>query len=237
MNPAKYRYVGDELESFAHAVNWKAYLAQQIRPYLGDDVLEVGAGLGATAAALCSSAQRTWTALEPDAGLAAKARNALSNGGLPAVWRIRVGDLGALTPEERFDSVLYVDVLEHIERDAEQLLWASRHLRDGGHLVVLSPAHQWLYSPFDRAIGHWRRYTLNSLLALSPPHLVSVRGRYLDSLGLAASLANKVLLRQRLPTPSQVRLWDRAMIPLSRLIDACLSFRVGKSVLVIWQRR
>ena len=81
-------YAGSELEIFAHASNWKAYYKQIIRPYIGRDVLEVGAGLGATTAALCDG-EGQWVCLEPDAQLAGRIADSISNGKLPAVMHAR----------------------------------------------------------------------------------------------------------------------------------------------------
>jgi SAM-dependent methyltransferase len=235
MNSADFQYVGGELEIFAGAVNWKTYLTGQIRPFLGRDVLEVGAGLGATSRGLCSTQQDSWTALEPDPALAAKAQQSARDGSMPASYEIRTGTTANLAAAEHFDSIIYIDVLEHIDRDADELRVASNHLRARGHLIVLSPAHQWLFSPFDRAIGHYRRYDHNTLSAVGPPNLELVRLRYLDSIGMLASLANRALLRQSLPTGRQIAVWDRMMVPVSRIVDPLLAFKAGKSILAVWQ--
>ncbi len=230
-----FQYVGSELETFAAAATWKAYLAAEIGPFLGADVLEVGAGMGSTTRAFCTSDQRSWTALEPDAGLAAQARHLAQT--MPRATRcdVRAETVGQLGADERFDSILYVDVLEHIERDRDELAAARDHLRAGGHLVVLSPAHQWLFTPFDRAIGHYRRYSSSTLGSIVPPGLRTVRLRYLDCVGMCASLANKAFLRQAMPTRRQIEIWDRTMVPLSRRLDPWLGFHVGKSILGVWQ--
>jgi 2-polyprenyl-3-methyl-5-hydroxy-6-metoxy-1,4-benzoquinol methylase len=235
MTMGDFRYVGSELETFAAAATWKAYLASQIRPFLGADVLEVGAGMGSTTRAFCTSNQHSWTALEPDVTLAARAEDLART--LPPGTRsdVRTGTIGQLRDDERFDSILYIDVLEHIEHDRNELAAARRHLRAGGHLVVLSPAHQWLFTPFDRAIGHFRRYSASTLQEVVPQDLRTVRLRYLDSVGMCASLANKALLRQAMPTTRQIELWDRIMVPVSRRVDPWLGFRVGKSILGVWQ--
>ncbi len=111
------RYVGGELDLFAQASNWKAYLRHQIAPFLGNQVLEVGAGIGATTRALCSGREQRWGCLEPDAALAVGAERS----GLPACCEVVVGSLATAVADERFDSVLYVDVLEHIADDRGEL--------------------------------------------------------------------------------------------------------------------
>ena len=157
-----------ELEQFAAATTWKAYWGNVVRPYIGERVLDVGAGLGATAGVLNHPLCRYWLALEPDPELGRRMRaNALA-GRMGDNCEVRVGTIEAVAAEESFDTILYIDVLEHIERDHDELVKAADLLREGGHLVVLAPAHDWLFSPFDDAIGHFRRYNSASLRALTP---------------------------------------------------------------------
>jgi hypothetical protein len=227
-------YLGTELDAFSHAGNWKQYLREVTSPYLRGHVLEVGGGIGTTTSAFRSSAQTSWTALEPDPELAIRlARRAAA---LPDPVRIVVGTLDAIRPEPLFDCVIYIDVLEHIERDAEELRRAAVRLTRGGSIIVLSPAHQSLYTAFDAAIGHYRRYDRRSLTSLTPAGTTLIDLRYLDSAGLWLSVGNRVLLRSSSPTVAQVTLWDRWCIPVSRRIDHLLGHRLGKSILAVWQR-
>ncbi len=228
-------YPGQELELFAQAQHWKAYVGSLVRRYLLGDVLEVGAGIGATTRALCDGSPRTWLCLEPDPVLAARLTQAVANGRLPACCRVATGLVHDMPATRRFDAILYVDVLEHIEWDGVELAAAASRLKPGGTLIVLAPAHGWLYSPFDAAIGHYRRYTRRSLAEVVPPGLCTVMLRYVDSAGLLASLANRVMLRRALPRQEHILWWDRLLVPLSRRLDPWLAFRLGKSVLGVWQ--
>jgi hypothetical protein len=157
---------------------------------------------------------------------------------LPAAARIvhRQGTLAGISTPELFDTIVYLDVLEHIEDDRAELALAAAHLRPGGRVLVLAPAHQSLFSPFDRAVGHFRRYARKSLSAIGPAALTLERLEYLDSVGLLASFANRALLKQQVPTLAQIRTWDRLMVPLSLLLDPLLARRVGKSILAVWRR-
>ena len=232
-----YTYVGSELELFAAARNWKAYLRKQLTPYLQGRVLEVGAGLGTTTRALAGGMESEWVGVEPDPSLAAKVKQAIDAGTLPAHCHIAVGTLETASLHGLFDAVLYIDVLEHIENDSSELVRASRLVSPGGHVIVLAPAHQWLYSPFDRAIGHFRRYSQLQLEALAVPGASIVVSRYLDAAGLLASVGNKVMLRRSMPTAGQISTWDRFLVPVSRVLDPVIHYKLGKSVLVIWQKR
>lgn len=231
-----YHYVGDELDLFANAVRWKAYFRRRIVPYLGAEILEVGAGLGGTTRALCRGDETRWVCLEPDPALASRLAAAQEAGHLPRSCVVIVGTLADQLQGEQFDSVLYMDVLEHIEGDRAEMAQAARRVKPGGYVIALSPAHQWLYTPFDRSIGHCRRYTRATMTNITPEGLELAWIGYLDSVGLLASLANKLLLHQAMPTPAQVSFWDRILVRLSEWVDPLVGHRVGKSVLAIWRR-
>ena len=232
-----YTYVGSELALFARAHAWKSYAARLLRPHLGEEVLEVGAGIGGTTKFLCPGSQRRWLCLEPDATMAAEIKTAIASGTLPACCQVRPATLDQLESGECFDSILYIDVLEHIADDCAELANAASLLKPGGKLIVLGPAHQWLFSPFDQAIGHFRRYSKKTLAAAAPGELICRRLCYVDAVGLLALMGNRLLLRSRLPSSRQVWMWDRLMVPLSRLLDPLLCYRLGKSVLGIWQKQ
>ena len=230
-----YSYPGEELDLFAHATNWKSYWASKVRPYLGADVLEVGAGTGSNTALLRGGMAGRWVCLEPDPALATRIPDFRENDIPGRRVDVVTGTLDALPLEARFDTVLYIDVLEHIADDRGELMRAGARLRLGGYLVVLAPAHPCLFSPFDASVGHYRRYTWRSLSAIGPPNALSGQFSYLDSIGVAASLANRLVLRSPVPTLSQVETWDRWLVPVSRVLDPMLGYVIGKSVLGIWQ--
>jgi SAM-dependent methyltransferase len=238
--PAELPYVGNELELFARARNWKGYWSSVVGPYLRGDVLEVGAGLGANTQLLRAHAAgvRRWVCLEPDSRLLEQLRSSVRSLRERPDVEARLGTVESLSPSEQFDAILYIDVLEHIPDDALEIRRAAARLRDGGHLIVLSPAHGCLFSPFDKAIGHHRRYTRESIkqTAKGIDRLRMERCWYLDACGLFASAANKLMLRQSMPTLSQILFWDRVLVPGSRVLDHLLFHRVGKSVLAIWKR-
>jgi SAM-dependent methyltransferase len=231
-----YVYPGGELALFAYARNWKRYYAGMIRPFLGDEVLEVGAGLGATGQAVCRRHHHKWVCLEPDDQMCRQLEERIGQRRLPGFFRSAKGTLAALLPGDLFDTVLYVDVLEHIEQDREETRRAAAHLKPGGFLIILAPAHPFLFSPFDQAIGHYRRYTLATLAAAVPPELDCRLLRYVDSVGFLASLGNRFVLRKPMPNLHQVLVWDRVMIPASRVLDRLIQYRVGKSVLGVWRK-
>lgn len=229
-----YSYVGEELDLFSRATNWKNYYRRFLKKYLGNTVLEVGAGIGATTLSLCDGSNERWVCLEPDSELSKQIDLLLREGRLSPCCEVVNGTVNDVSGQ--FDSVIYIDVLEHIEDDGAELKLAATHLKPGGFLIVLSPAHQTLYTAFDRAIGHYRRYDKNALIGIGPALLQGVEFIYLDSVGALASLGNKFLLKSSMPTFQQIAFWDKGLIPLSRIIDPILHYKVGKTIIGVWQR-
>lgn len=227
-------YPGAELALFAQAKNWKFYLKSEVGKYLVGDVLEIGAGIGGTTIVLNDGSARQWLCVEPDSDQLKPLKLVLArNAGLAPV--VIVGSLAAFIQKPMFDCILYIDVLEHIEDDRLQIQTAARLVRPGGHIVVLSPAYQWLFSEFDESIGHLRRYNKQTLRQLMPSGWKEIKLKYLDSVGVLFSLANSIALRQSLPTLSQIRLWDGICVPVSRVFDRLLLGTFGKSLLAVWQ--
>lgn len=233
---SEYRYVGNELDTFSLAINWKKYWSSFVNKIEGHSVLEVGAGIGENTALLHRSGLTTFVSIEPDEYLCSRLKHKIASTlGLEHV-EVHCKRTSELSSNSKYSKIVYIDVLEHIEGDSEELIVASQLLENDGKLVILSPAHNFLFSPFDKRIGHFRRYNRSSIEKIVPHNLKIIDFKYLDCIGLFASLANKVLLRQSDPTRTQIYFWDRLMVPISMILDRLLGYRAGKTVLVIMQR-
>lgn len=226
-------YIGDELDLFAEAHHWKDYWCSVISPFVGRRVLDVGAGLGATARLMAGRPFETYVALEPDPRLARRMLESLPS--FDPAFTVMQGTIDDVECGPTYDTILYIDVLEHIEDDKRELRAAANRLEPAGRIIVLSPAHAWLFSPFDHAVGHFRRYTTRALKDLAAGELSLEKACYLDAVGMFASLANRLLLAQRNPTRSQIRAWDRYMVPASRMLDPLAGHRLGKSVVAVYR--
>ncbi len=222
----EFKYAGSELDLFATARNWKSYWSSKIRPFIRGDVVEVGAGIGSNTPFLDHGPRRRWVCLEPDESLIAQIPDNLVETQPGKVERVP-GTLQSLG-SERFDTIIYIDVLEHISDDKGELEKASSILQEHGRAIVLSPAHQFLYTPFDAAIGHYRRYNATMLRSLTPADMQIEHMFYLDSAGMILSFANRVFLKQSMPTVQQLSFWDRCVIPVSRITDSVALRFAGK---------
>ncbi len=231
-----FKYVGAELDLFAEVRNWKSYWSAQVRPFIQGDVLEAGAGIGSNTPFLDTCGTGRWVCMEPDPELIARLTQNLESRRSGYKYEALAGTLQGLGAHDTFDTIIYIDVLEHIEADREELQSAASRLRPGGRIIVLSPAHQWLFTSFDAAIGHFRRYNRAMLRAISPRDASLETLIYLDSAGLALSMGNRLFLRQSMPTKAQLSFWDKCVIPVSRVLDNCLFHSLGKSIVGVWRR-
>lgn len=233
---SSYSYTGEELILFREALNWKRYFSSFITPYIDSKVLEAGAGLAANTSLLNDNHPTEWILLEPDKNMIALLTEKEAAHQLPSNCKIIMGTIAQLAQDKKFNTIIYIDVLEHIEDDRKEIQMAANLLLPGGRLIILAPAFNFLFSPFDKAIGHYRRYRKGSLKKIVPDYFSTVRLHYLDSAGFLMSMCNRLLLRQKYPTQKQIAFWDRYVISLSRILDKITFYSVGKTILGIWEK-
>lgn len=139
--------------------------------------------------------------------------------------------------DERFDAIVSTNVLEHIEDHAQVLRNFRALLSPEGLVLLLVPAHRFLYSGLDRSLSHFRRYSRRDLEDLAAAcGLRVLRARLFNPLGAIGWWLNGTLLRRRVLPPRQVALYARFAIPLSRLLDRLNPFPFGVSLLAVLAR-
>jgi 2-polyprenyl-3-methyl-5-hydroxy-6-metoxy-1,4-benzoquinol methylase len=149
------QYFGKDLEAMSFAVNYHKWIMAEFHPYLGNSVAEVGAGIRNFSRLVLNTDIKKLIAFEPSQNMYPLLERVLRKDHRARAVNDFFGrnDLGA-----RFDSVLYVNVLEHIEDDASELANAHKVLNRDGHVLLSVPALPCLFSNFDKKIGHYRRY-------------------------------------------------------------------------------
>ena len=227
-------YIGNELELFKNATNWKKYFSSIIAEYIHGDVLEVGAGIGINTNYLVNNSKiSSITCIEPDPTLCLQIKKNHKETNITASEIIN-GTIENTT--KTFDTIIYIDVLEHIEDSQNETDKIKRKLNKGGNLIVLVPAFNFLFSEFDEKIGHFRRYDKKLLRFEIDNKLNEKKLFYLDSLGFFASLANKIILKKNTPSKKNIYLWDKKLIPITKLADKLICNTFGKSLIGIYQK-
>lgn len=201
------------------ADNYTRWVLEGFRPYFGQHFLEVGLGHGGYRRFLPGDSTYTGLDIDPECVAQATARN-------PAdrflVADVTDPDLAQQVHAEAADTILCINVLEHIEADTEAVSNLLRVLAPGGHLLIFVPAFPALYSDLDRMAGHIRRYTRADVGRLAIDGAEVVQQRYFNTVGGLGWLANKALRHSSLNSTavnSQIRLFDRFVVPLARAVD------------------
>ena len=223
-------YLGKELESMNFAVNYHLWILNLFKPYLGLRVAEVGAGNGSFSKLLLNTNIQHLHCYEPSPNLLPALQKNLEKESRVSI----VNDVfNAETPICPFDAIVYVNVLEHIEEDLQELINARQALAKGGKLMIFVPALPWLYSEFDKSIGHFRRYTRNGLNDIvSKAGYTVLKIHYFDMLGVIPWYLNFTLLKRTLNN-SKVALYDRVAVPVSQHIEKLMLPPIGKNLLLI----
>ncbi|WP_233604449.1 bifunctional 2-polyprenyl-6-hydroxyphenol methylase/3-demethylubiquinol 3-O-methyltransferase UbiG [Micromonospora sp. HM5-17] len=217
------------LEDLRTAVNYTRWLTSLTEPWLGDDPLEIGSGLG-DAAALWAAGGRTVTASEADPGRLAQLTERFA--GHP---RVRVRELTVPIRETaNYSAVVALNVLEHIEDDVAALRAFGRLVRPGGRIVLVVPAFEQAMSRFDREIGHFRRYRVKSMdAALRAAGLRPLRVHYVNSIGLLGWLLLVKALGGKPREGIPLRIYDRLCVPVLRRVERRIPVPFGQSVFAV----
>jgi SAM-dependent methyltransferase len=136
---------------------------------------------------------------------------------------------------QKFDSIFLLNVIEHLEQDSQAIQNCNYLLRPGGNLVVLAPAYPWLYSNLDHELGHYRRYTINSLTRLFPEEKFRIlKKQYFNFSGIPGWLVFGKLFRRKW-IGSEMNVFNK-MVPMARIADKLIRNKSGLSALVVAQK-
>ncbi|MHB8485786.1 MAG: class I SAM-dependent methyltransferase [Candidatus Acidiferrales bacterium] len=225
-------YSGTELDAMAEARNYCRWILDFFAPYLGKQVIEIGAGAGTFSELLLRiNGISKLVLFEPGANLFPLLQKQFGDN--PRV-RLQSCSFDPSVLDETADSVVLVNVLEHILDDNALLLQIRQSLRPGGRVLLFVPALEWNYGSLDKAFEHHRRYSKRVLgKKLEGAGFRVEHARYVNFLGIASwFLAGKVL-RQKTLRPSQVRWYDHWIIPWSFKLERIWEPPVGQSLVAV----
>ena len=206
------------LESVRRARGFNRWMLSQFEPYIGKRVFEAGCGIGNFTEQLLDRQRLVCADLDPYYTEVIGRRYAhLAN--------VRATKMDLSDPahydvlgREDIDTVISLNVVEHIEDDAQTLKNYHDALQPGGHAVILVPAHDWLFSRCDRTLGHFRRYN-RAMLAdrMRQAGFEVVKTTDFNRFGVLGWWVSKKLGTRDL-SPGQMKLFN-AMLPIARVIE------------------
>jgi SAM-dependent methyltransferase len=217
------------LETLSDAWRYRRWLADLALPYLGDDPIEIGSGLGGYAAEWARRVPRL-TASEADAGRLVELKDRFAD--VPGVCVRQL----ALPADEvaEHSAAVAVNVLEHVPDDVGALRSMAALVRPGGAVVIIVPAFPFLMSAFDRAIGHVRRYTRRAtLLTLERAGLRPEVVRYVNPIGVFSWLLAVRALGITPRNGTLIRMFDAVAVPPQRFLERYVAPPFGQSVFAV----
>jgi hypothetical protein len=238
-------YPGRELEAMAEASNYHRWIIHMFAPYLGRHIVEVGAGLASFSELVLEHHEcETLSLIEPSAAmyqqLVVNASLLTGSSHRPRVDTYQSSFVAAaplITSKQAPDSIIYVNVLEHIAHDELELTTIQQTLTVGGRVFLFVPALPWLYGAFDERVGHVRRYTKRSLEEkLKRAGFKTVLSTYFDAMGIAPWWIKYCLLRSVTMEPASVRFYDRFIVPVVSRMESVVRPPLGKNLIVVAEK-
>jgi SAM-dependent methyltransferase len=220
------------LEALSNASAYNDWIYSTFQDFVGGRVLEIGCGTGNLTRHLLDKANQL-TAIDVDGGYLELLSRTIRVSGDRTLIVKKQNFLYNQTGLSAYDTVVLINVLEHLDDPLEALRLIYGMLSPGGRVVVLVPAFRWLFSPFDRLIGHRRRYT-RSMLAdqLTEAGYRIEKNIYFNLVGIAGWWLRFCVLRKKCFTPDAVGAFN-CMTPLLRRIESISPPPVGLSVIAV----
>ncbi|MCX7933686.1 MAG: bifunctional glycosyltransferase/class I SAM-dependent methyltransferase [Planctomycetota bacterium] len=216
------RYGHEVLSDLSRAHRFNRWLAAAIAPALGDRILEVGAGIGNISRLL--PVKESLVVTDKDEIYLNILRQAFwhREGVEVAKFDLDSDEDAAALSHHRFDTVVCLNVLEHIQDDRSALCRLRRLLAPGRRLVLLVPQYDWLYGSYDQNLGHHRRYEAGRLEELLNACGFRVRSlRSFNALAIVGWYVNSRLLKRQTMGKVQIKCFDM-LVPLMRIIEKYL---------------
>ena len=217
------------LEGLATAVNHRRWFVELALPYLGDDPIEIGSGLGDYAIEWADRMPRfTATEADPERLVRLKERMVDHPDVLVREMLLPSEDIG------HYSAAVSYNVLEHIEDHVGALRSIARLVRPGGAIVLIVPAFMFAMSPVDIATGHVRRYTKKTMrAALTEAGLQIERVRYANALGLIGYFTATSVFKLTPKEGTMVKLYDRLVLPVTKAAESVIRPPFGQSVFAV----
>jgi phospholipid N-methyltransferase len=211
------------------------WMYRRVRGHLGATVMDAGAGMGSFTELMLADGKRV-IAVESYPPFVNHLLERFQGREQVAIHQGDLTDKNALRRLPPVDSVLCLNVLEHIEDDLGAMENLREAVRPGGTLVALVPAYPWLFNNMDRAVGHYRRYGRREFLQRLTDSGWRVHKSFrFNMLGLPGwFFAGSVLGRQK-PGRDLARLYD-LLVPVFSRLDAAASRLAGLSIVALCRR-
>lgn len=238
-----FAYPGRELEAMSWATNYHRWILRIFLPYLGQHIVEVGAGFGSFSELILSEHRfQRLSLVEPSQELYERLNARMEELRPNMKVHLYHGRFLEVAPlikvEQLVDSIIYINVLEHVADDEKELDAVGATLSEGGYIFVFVPALPWLYGAFDEQVGHLRRYMKTEIdEKLQRAGFRIIRSTYFDFPGIVPWWFKYCLMKSQTMERGAVRFYDQFIVPIVRRIESIAPPPIGKNVIVVAQKQ
>jgi SAM-dependent methyltransferase len=234
-------YPGKDLEAMDFAVRYHQWILKIFRPFLGKNVVEVGAGTGSVSEMLLRENVESLALVEPSEEmfplLEERVRNWQTDKKIQTYNDIFTNVAAEIGTANKPDTMIYVNVLEHIEDDARELEAMLETLTDGGRILIFVPSLPRLFSNFDKQIGHFRRYTKRDLTGKTERAGFKIlRCGYFDFVGMFPWWLKYRVMKSTTMQPGALKLYDQLVVPLAQPLETLIPPPIGKNLILIAEK-
>lgn len=231
----KRAYFGRDLEAMSFAQNYHKWIIDEIHQYLGKNVAEVGAGSGNFSEHLLSLEINRLVAFEPSRNMFISLHQKYNKRDDVVLVNDYFEEYTTIY-KNYFDSVCYVNVLEHIKDDSQALAHAYKALKTNGYILIFVPALSFLFSDFDKKVGHYKRYQKKDLVQIVTQVGFSLhKVKYFDVAGILPWYVAFVLLRQDF-TETNVSIYDKLIVPIMHKLERIIPPPIGKNLILVGRK-
>ena len=229
-------YEGHDLEILADMPNYYGWIVDTFRPWLKGHTMEIGTGIGTVARLIFDDVDSLYL-VEPSPHLTELLPPSIANHEKVSIYNETSEQRLPQMADQTCDTVIMVNVLEHIEDDGDAIEQLYRILKPGGRLLLFVPALQFLYSELDSKHGHFRRYHLAPLAFKLKSHGFKIHyNKYFDLAGVLPWWLINTLGKKTEFNPAMAIIYDRYIIPITRFIERFISPPLGKNIIIVAER-
>lgn len=227
----KKNYDGWELDSFDDAHNFRKFQIQKIKKYIKKkQILDVGSGTGGLINYYLKETNKV-SAIEPAIKLKKILETKFKN-------KIKIY-LDKKNLKKKYDTVLYMDVIEHIKEYNNEIYKIKKYLKKNGYIIINVPAFNFLFTNFDKNVGHIKRFYKKDIYELSKSQNLKIEKiEYYDSIGFFLILISKFIFNKNLKVSNiknNINIWNN-LIPVSKFFDKIFFNSIGKSLICVLKK-
>ncbi len=222
------------------ADRFNEWMCDEVEPYMNGRILEIGSGIGNISSTLLKRGVSLYLSDYSREYHEFLRHNFAGKPGIKGIFNIDLagGDFASRHADllESFDTIFALNVIEHIGDDQLAVANCCRLLKPGGRLLLLMPAYPAFYNRLDKELGHYRRYTRQTMTALMSPHLRVERTWHFNLAGIFGWWLFGSVLGKRKIDKGQMSAFNKG-VPLFRLADRLIRRRIGLSIIAVGKKQ